>query len=131
MRLYRPVGLRELELIAASGWRAFPPRLATQPIFYPVLELEYARAIARDWNTKDATSGYAGFVTSFDVDDSFAGRYPVQTVGAAIHRELWVPAEDIESFNAAIVGGIAVLESYLGPDFAGNLPSEAPRPPGA
>jgi hypothetical protein len=34
--LYRPVGQAELELIEASGWRAFPPRLAHQPIFYPV-----------------------------------------------------------------------------------------------
>ena len=127
MRLYRPVGLRELELIAASGWRAFPPRLPAQPIFYPVLELEYARAIARDWNTKDKASGYAGFVTAFDVDDSVAGRYPVQTVGAAVHRELWVPAEDLASFNAAIASGIAVVESYLGPRFAGDLPPEMTR----
>ncbi|MBC8141560.1 MAG: ADP-ribosylation/crystallin J1, partial [Armatimonadetes bacterium] len=35
--LYRPVGQRELDLIAASGYRAFPPRLPEQPIFYPVL----------------------------------------------------------------------------------------------
>jgi ADP-ribosylglycohydrolase len=36
--LYRPVGPKELGLIRASGWRAFPPRLPEQPIFYPVLE---------------------------------------------------------------------------------------------
>jgi len=35
--LYRPVGPKELELIAASGYRDFPPRLPGQPIFYPVL----------------------------------------------------------------------------------------------
>ena len=35
--LYRPVGQAELDLIAASGWRRFPPRLSHQPIFYPVL----------------------------------------------------------------------------------------------
>lgn len=40
MTLYRPVGLAELELIAAAGWRAYPPRLAWQPIFYPVLTIE-------------------------------------------------------------------------------------------
>jgi hypothetical protein len=51
--LYRPVGRRELDLIRDSGMRAFPPRLPEQPIFYPVLTLEYARRIARDWNTKD------------------------------------------------------------------------------
>lgn len=52
--LYRPVGEAELRRIEASGWRAFPPRLAHQPIFYPVLNEAYAAQIARDWNTKDA-----------------------------------------------------------------------------
>jgi len=35
--LYRPVGPKELELIRHSGFKAFPPRLPAQPIFYPVL----------------------------------------------------------------------------------------------
>lgn len=68
MTLYRPVGPEELDLIAASGFRQFPPRLPEQPIFYPVLNEEYAAQIARDWNVK--ASG-AGFVTRFEVD---AGR---------------------------------------------------------
>ncbi len=51
--LYRPIGQKELDLIRASGFTAFPPRLAFQPIFYPVLEEEYAVEITRDWNTKD------------------------------------------------------------------------------
>jgi hypothetical protein len=51
--LYRPVGRKELELIRASGFRAFPHRLPHQPFFYPVLTEEYAVQIARDWNTKD------------------------------------------------------------------------------
>jgi hypothetical protein len=41
--LYRPVGTMELELIAASGWAAFPARLPEQPIFYPVTNADYAR----------------------------------------------------------------------------------------
>lgn len=40
MKLYRPVGLRELELIAKADFKAFPPRLPEQPIFYPVLNFE-------------------------------------------------------------------------------------------
>jgi hypothetical protein len=32
--LWRPVGGRELELIAAADMRAFPARLPEQPIFY-------------------------------------------------------------------------------------------------
>jgi hypothetical protein len=38
--LYRPVGPKELELIKQSSWRAFPPRLPEQPIFYPVMNEE-------------------------------------------------------------------------------------------
>ena len=34
--LFRPVGPKELALIEQSGWKAFPPRLPDQPIFYPV-----------------------------------------------------------------------------------------------
>ena len=69
--LYRPVGLFELELILDAGSRAFPPRLPEQPIFYPVLNFEYAAQIARDWNPPDERSGFAGFVTSFEVDADY------------------------------------------------------------
>jgi len=40
--LYRPVGQEELNLIRDGGYREFPPRLQHQPIFYPVLNEEYA-----------------------------------------------------------------------------------------
>jgi hypothetical protein len=55
--LFRPVGQRELDLIAASDFRQFPPRLFWQPIFYPVLMESYAVYIAKEWNTKDAENG--------------------------------------------------------------------------
>jgi hypothetical protein len=45
--LYRPVGAYEWAKIVASGYRAFPPRLPEQPIFYPVLNERYASEIAR------------------------------------------------------------------------------------
>jgi hypothetical protein len=32
--LYRPTGPKELELVSASGYRRWPPRLPEQPIFY-------------------------------------------------------------------------------------------------
>ena len=41
MRLYRPVGQAEYDLIAQSGFTAYPPRLPEQPIFYPVLNERY------------------------------------------------------------------------------------------
>ena len=52
MILYRPVGEQELALIRESGYTAFPPRLPEQPIFYPVLNEQYAVEIASKWNTK-------------------------------------------------------------------------------
>ena len=113
--LYRPVGQAELDLIRASGWRAFPPRLPIQPIFYPVLTEEYAIQIARDWNTRDPNSGYAGYVLRFRVQAAFLARYPVQQVGAAQHREYWIPAEELTAFNAAIVGLIEILHEFRAP----------------
>ncbi|HEY0035491.1 MAG TPA: hypothetical protein VGB66_02325 [Longimicrobium sp.] len=112
--LYRPVGRAELDLIGRSGWRAFPPRLAHQPFFYPVTNEAYAVQIARDWNTKDAVSGYTGFVTRFQVRSEFLARYPLQTAGAAVHQEYWIPAEDMEALNAAIVGTIDVVAEFRG-----------------
>jgi hypothetical protein len=112
MRLWRPVGPKELELIEKSGWRAFPPRLPEQPIFYPVLNFEYAEQIARDWNSKDAKQGFKGYVTEFDVDDTYAARFTPQTVGGKIHKELWIPAEELDEFNAQIQGPIRVVATY-------------------
>ena len=112
--LYRPVGEAELRLIEGSGFTAFPPRLEHQPIFYPVLNEEYATQIARDWNTKDAASGYAGYVTRFAVRSDFLAAYRVETVGARMHQEYWIPAEEMDAFNAAIVGPIEVISEFRG-----------------
>ena len=121
MILYRPVGLRELELIAASGWKAFPPRFAWQPIFYPVLTREYARSIVRNWNAREPEAGFAGFVTEFEVEDEYAGRFEVRQLGGGpAFRELWVPAEELAEFNRHILGAIRVVESVYGEGFAGE-----------
>jgi hypothetical protein len=116
VRQYRPVGRKELDLIEASGFREFPPRLPFQPIFYPVLNREYAVAIARDWNTKDEASGYAGYVTEFEVADEYLRRFPVQTVGSKVHQELWVPSEELAEFNDHIIGMLRVVEAFAGWD---------------
>lgn len=121
MRLFRPVGRHELRLIAESGFRQFPPRQFWQPIFYPVLTFEYARHIAAEWNTWDERSGFAGFVTQFDVDDAYLKRFEVHEVGGRDLQELWVPAEDLSSFNRQIVNGISVVASYYGNQFQGRI----------
>jgi hypothetical protein len=107
--LYRPVGPKELALIEQSDWKKFPPRLPEQPIFYPVMNEEYAIQIARDWNV--AASG-SGFVTKFSVKSDYLKKFELQNVGGQIHNELWIPAEELEEFNNNIVGQIEVTKSF-------------------
>lgn len=107
--LWRPVGPKELELIERSEMRAFPPRLPDQPIFYPVLSEEYAIKIARDWNVRASGSG---FVTRFEVKSSYLAGYDVQEAGGRAHLEYWIPAEEMDAFNAAIVGRIEVTREF-------------------
>src|SRR5256714_9006173 len=107
--LWRPAGPQELDLIRASGMRAFPPRLPEQPIFYPVLSEEYAIKIARDWNVPASGRGY---VTRFEVRRSFLSNYAVQTAGGSAHLEYWIPAEEMAALNEAIVGEIEVVAEF-------------------
>jgi len=127
--LFRPVGQAELDLIAASGFRRFPPRLPGQPIFYPVLTEAYAVEIARYWNTRDEASGFAGYVLRFHVDSGFLARYPEQIAGAARHRELWVPAEELEEFNRHIHGPVEVVAEFHGRPAATPMSGSVPIPP--
>ena len=113
--LYRPVGQRELDLIESSGFRAFPPRLPEQPIFYPVLDEEYAIQIARDWNTNDPASGFCGYVLRFSVEKPFLESYEPKVVGSSIHREYWIPAQDLADFNRHIRGMIEVIARFQRP----------------
>jgi putative RNA 2'-phosphotransferase len=111
--LFRPTGVKELELIHHSGMKAFPPRLPGQPIFYPVMNREYAQQIARDWNSTSAPD-HIGFVLRFDVEADYVAKFPVQKVGGSQHLELWVPAEELEEFNRYIVGLISITDVYRG-----------------
>ncbi len=110
--LYRPVGQLEFDLIQASGFCKFPPRLPQQPFFYPVLSERYATQIARDWNTKDESSGFAGYVLRFQLRTEFLGHYDVHTVGSTDHQEYWIPAQDIPRINESIVGVIEVVSEF-------------------
>ncbi|MBG0810825.1 ADP-ribosylation/crystallin J1 [Methylosinus sp. H3A] len=107
--LWRPVGPKELALIKATGMRAFPPRLPEQPIFYPVISEDYAIKIARDWNV--AADG-AGFVTRFLVRKAYIDGFVAQEAGGNSHLEYWIPASELDAFNAAIVGQIEVVQTF-------------------
>ena len=110
--LFRPVGQKELDLIAETDWRRFPPRLFWQPIFYPVLTEEYAIQIARDWNTKDPNSGFVGYVLRFKVHDSYLSQFEVQEAGGRDCREYWIPAKELEAFNDNIVDSIEIIHQF-------------------
>jgi len=107
--LWRPTGPEELALVEASGWREWPPRLPGQPIFYPVLNQDYATKIARDWNVKHSGSGY---VTRFRVRLSFLDRYQIHQAGGRTILEYWIPAEDLAELNTNIVGLIELVAEY-------------------
>ena len=88
IKLYRPVGPEELQLIIESGFSNFPPRLPEQSIFYPVCNLQYAREIASKWNVRDNGRGY---ITQFEVNQQYLSRYQIQQVGNKDHLEYWIP----------------------------------------
>jgi ribosomal protein S8 len=113
MKLFRPVGLNELSLIKKSGMKEFPPRLPEQPIFYPVLNIEYARQIAKDWNSVSAPN-FVGFVTEFLVDDDYISKFEIKTEGNNTHKELRVLAEKSSKFNNHIIDKIKVIEAHYG-----------------
>lgn len=84
--LYRPINKAELDLIAASGFLKFPPRLPEQPFFYPVMNEEYARQITVEWNVPAYGAGY---VVKFEVEVEYlkiscpkcGWRYSQRTLG--------------------------------------------------
>ncbi|HEY5746745.1 MAG TPA: hypothetical protein VIU12_11750 [Chryseolinea sp.] len=92
-------------------------RLFWQPIFYPVLNVEYASEIAERWNRGDEDSDHAGFVTAFEIPEDYFRQFQIQTVGLDHHQELWVPDHQLSEFNDQIVNDIRVERSYFGKNF--------------
>lgn len=119
-KMYRPVGPEEYRLLEQNGFTKWPPRLETQPIFYPVTNEEYAAEIAQKWNVRDHG---VGFVTRFLVKSAFADRYEIQQVGAFHHTEWWIPSGDLDELNMNIVGQIEVIACF---DSATDLNEPSP-----
>ena len=111
MILYRPVGTKELDLIKESGYIKYPPRLPEQTIFYPVLNKKYATEIEAQWNVK-YNDVHKGYVTKYEIDDEYFQQFEVHVVGDKYHQELWVLAEELDSFNQHIIGKIQVIGEF-------------------
>ena len=71
-----------------------------------------ATRIARDWNTRDAASGYAGYVTRFRVRREYLDRYERKVAGGIACQEYWIPAADLDEFNRNIIGEIEVIAEF-------------------
>lgn len=110
--LWRPCNDAELDLVAESGWRRWPPRLFWQPIFYPVLNEEYATELARGFQVPAFGVSH---VTRFNVDTAYLAQFEVQQVGSKASLEYWIPAEQMDEFNDHIIGTIEVVATY-GPE---------------
>lgn len=109
MILFRPVNDVELKLIIESNWREFPPRLEGQPIFYPVLNEEYAEQITKEWNVPSYGIGH---VLKFEVNDEFISKYEIQKVGLDHHIELWIPSKELKEMNQNIIGKIGLISTF-------------------
>lgn len=54
----------------------------------------------------------AAMLRNFEVLADTANEYQRQIVGGRECEELWVPAEELDGFNSAIVGSIEVIASF-------------------
>jgi len=107
--LFRPINKKELDLIEKLNFEKFPPRLAEQPIFYPVLNEEYASKIAREWNLPAYGAGY---VTRFKIKKDYISKFDIKNVGGEGIEEYWIPAEELENFNKNIIGKIEIVKEF-------------------
>ena len=51
-------------------------------------------------------------MTKFEIDDQYYEQFEIHTVGGSYHQELWVPAEELVTFNQHIIGKIQVIYEY-------------------
>jgi hypothetical protein len=54
----------------------------------------------------------SGFVTRFELQRRFLDSYSIQQAVGSAHLEYWIPAEDMDAFNRAIVGEIKVIAEF-------------------
>lgn len=67
--------------------------------------------IASQWNVK-YNDDHKGYVTEFEIDNDYFEQFEIHTVGGHYHQELWVPAEELETFNQHIIGEIQIVAEF-------------------
>jgi hypothetical protein len=118
--LYRPVEIDELARIFDSGMRAIPFNRPDFPACYAAMtDFDLASQIARDFSKTSALK--AGYVVSFTIDSDSASQYEHELGGEKErdYRILWVPPEELDTFNGHIEGLIEVDAAYFEDGFTG------------
>ena len=113
LTIYRAISLQELEMIEASGFTRFPPRLPDQPVLCLSLQFAHAEQLARDWIARFCVPP-AGFVTQCDVVLEFLKNYRTEPVEGTAFREYQIPSDDVLRFNNSIVGQIEIAAEFYG-----------------
>ena len=124
MKLYRPVGLQELEKILNFGSEKFPDRQVWQPILYIVENYGYAGQISSTWNLKDENSGFSGYILEFTISDDYISNYEIKQVGDRTHLEYWIPAKDTKKFNNSLTSKIKIINAFYGEKYKGPVFNE-------
>lgn len=110
--IFYPVGQREFDFIQANDFITLPPKLSFQPFFFLLLHETHALHIARDWNTLDSLSDYAGYVVKFLVKNEFLSQFIKQNFGGSLYQQYWVPSEAVADLNDSIVDKIEVVAEF-------------------
>ncbi|MET7835275.1 ADP-ribosylation/crystallin J1 [Micromonospora sediminicola] len=105
---WRPLGQQELGLIREAGGRRWPALPPDQTHFFPMLDEGFAIRAAQNWNL----FGPVRYVARFHVETGFLGRYSTRSFGGSAAPMLWVAAEDLDEFNAHIVGSIEIIHEF-------------------
>ena len=76
-------------------------------------QLQFRKLLSQtDFPNVRYNDDHRGYVTRFEIDDEYSRQYEVHTVGAGYHQELWIPAEELETFNRHIMGKIQVIGEF-------------------
>ena len=59
-------------------------------------------------------------MTAFDISEEYFNTFEIQNVGGNTHNELWVPAEQLETFNNKIIHPIRIENAFYGEKFEGQ-----------
>ena len=54
------------------------------------------------------------------MNDDYVKKFKIETVGSSMHKELWIPAEELEEFNRNIIGKIKIADAFYGQDYNGK-----------